>query len=394
MSEHPKYAITLIHGTFAAESAWYQKDSVFARDIQNNLGQSSEIFSFAWSGSNSHASRIAAGDDLAQHMQRIYLKYPSAEQIIIAHSHGGNVALYAVKKLADPLFEFKIVTLSTPFLIYSVRENSKLYRIIPVAAVAVIAPIFVVCCAGLLTIFLDWVTKFGPEWLFGVGIVLGGMQAVTMTVSLSGKLYSRVKLWTNSLNSKSDDLWRNLTTSSTTDTRILSLIYEGDEASYLLLSSSRLNELGKSLSTMLEYSVNLIVSNAFKIVGLFGLAIAMTVILDDLYFNGELQGKSEGYFIYFIILILQMFQHVLLLILVLYCVSLATKSNPLVYGWESFYHIFLLKTTISKTPNHIQNHVHKTYRVEKKRRITHGLRHSLIYSDSLIVKDIAKWIES
>ena len=70
---------------------------------------------FPWSGRNSHARRMTAGKELAVFIASLRKDHPSVQVFIIAHSHGGNVALYSLKHL-EPKKVDGIVCLATPFL--------------------------------------------------------------------------------------------------------------------------------------------------------------------------------------------------------------------------------------------------------------------------------------
>jgi hypothetical protein len=71
---------------------------------------------FSWSGSNSHRARCRAATALRQHIRNCTNIYPQQDHFIIAHSHGGNVVLYALrdKDIADSVRG--VVCLSTPFI--------------------------------------------------------------------------------------------------------------------------------------------------------------------------------------------------------------------------------------------------------------------------------------
>ncbi|GJP29869.1 hypothetical protein CLOM_g20146 [Closterium sp. NIES-68] len=127
--------VLVVHGTFDAPPAkgapppWYFLDTesagnfchVIAKDLQptplgfdavwRTLPDSREAmrlrenvpYPFHWSGQNTHDSRVAAGKALAQLINAIGKADPSARVHIVAHSHGGNVALKAVSKYLSML---------------------------------------------------------------------------------------------------------------------------------------------------------------------------------------------------------------------------------------------------------------------------------------------------
>jgi hypothetical protein len=121
--------ITLLHGTWGRgffprlrtqdqRPLWFEKKSPFPRRLSAELTDiPHEINPLLWSGSNSIFERDKAAHALATHLIAEQIKKPQATQIVIAHSHGGNIALRALEYLKNhgashPL----IVTLATPFV--------------------------------------------------------------------------------------------------------------------------------------------------------------------------------------------------------------------------------------------------------------------------------------
>lgn len=106
--------VILVHGTFARGAPWTHADSLIAKAVQAEL-PFAKVVSFQWSGANSHSARIDAGSKLARFGN--LLRDEGCQRIwIVSHSHGGNVALYALR---DPLMRESvagIVFLGTPFL--------------------------------------------------------------------------------------------------------------------------------------------------------------------------------------------------------------------------------------------------------------------------------------
>src|SRR5262249_38423787 len=79
---------------------------------------------FLWSGANSIIERYRASIKLAREIRRDRHLYPEAVQLIIAHSHGGNVALRALAQLAAAERLPFLVSLATPYLDVVPRDNS------------------------------------------------------------------------------------------------------------------------------------------------------------------------------------------------------------------------------------------------------------------------------
>lgn len=92
---------------------------------------------FKWSGNNNHPSRIAAGEALAAYIDS--LKIPPADRLfLVAHSHGGNVALYALKHTGTERVD-GIVFLATPFLLFRPHNFAFVGMTMSPYAIAIIA---------------------------------------------------------------------------------------------------------------------------------------------------------------------------------------------------------------------------------------------------------------
>jgi hypothetical protein len=152
MSEvRPQLLITLVHGTWprrlfpriflfkkrAWELArfqrpgppppfWFEENSTFLARLSTELGDIPHtITPLLWTGKNSVYEREKAAHDLAEHLSAEHAEYPQATQLLIAHSHGGNIALHALHHLqksdasqscgAETPTPF-VVTLATPFI--------------------------------------------------------------------------------------------------------------------------------------------------------------------------------------------------------------------------------------------------------------------------------------
>src|SRR5262249_2111840 len=56
---------------------------------------------FAWTGDNLESERLIGGNDLAKEITYLEARADISRYNIIAHSHGGNVVLHALRSLAD-----------------------------------------------------------------------------------------------------------------------------------------------------------------------------------------------------------------------------------------------------------------------------------------------------
>ncbi len=110
-----KYHIVLIHGTFAPNAPWTDSNSDFCKRITNQLDGDVTFQVFNWSGKNSHKSRLSAAKELKAILET-GCGESDCKKIIIAHSHGGNIAMYALKELGEKAKDFELITMATPFL--------------------------------------------------------------------------------------------------------------------------------------------------------------------------------------------------------------------------------------------------------------------------------------
>lgn len=87
----------IVHGTWSKASSWYAPGGHFFDLIEQkarDLGHTA--ITYTWSGYLDEVHRIAAGKALA----KLIRSYPTdTEFYIIAHSHGGNVAILASQEL-------------------------------------------------------------------------------------------------------------------------------------------------------------------------------------------------------------------------------------------------------------------------------------------------------
>src|SRR5262249_17867901 len=105
---------------------WFEEGSSFFTRLTTELGGiSHKIRLLPWTGGNSIFERDQAAHDLAKHLSTEHADQPQATQLIIAHSHGGNIALRALRHLQErdafgscrtDCANLLVVTLATPFI--------------------------------------------------------------------------------------------------------------------------------------------------------------------------------------------------------------------------------------------------------------------------------------
>lgn len=123
--------IILVHGTwgrgfFAKKpvAPWCEQNSPFVRSLSDELVRRkflANISSFNWSGNNSIFERATA----AAQLKDVIESYSADEPVLlVAHSHGGNIALRAASELKD-VSNVYVCTMATPFLRIFVAPDRK-----------------------------------------------------------------------------------------------------------------------------------------------------------------------------------------------------------------------------------------------------------------------------
>lgn len=120
----PMEIVTLVHGTFARGlflrrplAAWTDSRSDLRAAIADALRPRKVQFAiFNWSGGNSMHARRDAGFALVAFLLELFARFPKAHHHIVAHSHGGNIAMYALRTDTIRSRIQSVTCLSTPFL--------------------------------------------------------------------------------------------------------------------------------------------------------------------------------------------------------------------------------------------------------------------------------------
>jgi pimeloyl-ACP methyl ester carboxylesterase len=120
-----KSSIFLVHGTFAKNAQWTQKDSALCATLRRELC-TEDIKPIPWNGTNTTWGRQEGLSKLATELRKSLDANPANQHIVIGHSHGGTIALQAA---ASPEFFGKVaaILLSAPILVP--RKRSFSYRL-------------------------------------------------------------------------------------------------------------------------------------------------------------------------------------------------------------------------------------------------------------------------
>lgn len=234
----PTYVVTLVHGTWAANSDWTQENSRLSRKLCEELDGYVLIKRFLWTGKNSYRARHEAGEELRRFLTGLMQDYPVSRHIVMGHSHGGNVTLYA---LNDALVGGRItgvVCLATPFLICTPKNVAFHIAILFNGALYGIG-FAVLQYFGLPLVYrgLEYSRTFdglaavavyvGVLWL-ALKVGSGVAAAVKNLASESIGAFSYVA------DKRQAELMSRLTTPGAADVPLLALRFRGDEARFYL----------------------------------------------------------------------------------------------------------------------------------------------------------------
>lgn len=120
--------IVPIHGTFVRSASFSQTDSTLAVAIRTAINQPVLMDPFCWSGANNHSDRLRAAEALCSKVFNLRLAKPLAKIVLLAHSHGGNIALLAARDERVGKEVAGIVCMATPFLNIRVRNIKQMFR--------------------------------------------------------------------------------------------------------------------------------------------------------------------------------------------------------------------------------------------------------------------------
>jgi hypothetical protein len=126
-----RYKIVLVHGTrffWMRIPGWYSKwtgeNSKFRGGLQEHLDGPVSFSEFRWCGANSHRARVKAAAGLARRIGNVPIDADEA-QFVVAHSHGGAVALLACHDETVQDRVRGIACLATPFIIITPRPAGR-----------------------------------------------------------------------------------------------------------------------------------------------------------------------------------------------------------------------------------------------------------------------------
>lgn len=362
---------------------------------------------FLWSGGNHHAARLAAGGELRRFLDFIRDRDPKARHIVIAHSHGGNVAYYALRKDDHSVPISGLVCLATPFLDATRRDLDKTLGILnfatPLLTLGISFFITLTLAVFSLGMILDYLglplQKLG---FLSVGLFLYVVLSLSAMVAKIATQKSRMfasnkfPLW---INNKADKIQIKLKLPSLSRTPVFAAAYSADEAAWGLGLFQRVaaipfilwNRPSSILATILNHKDYL-----WKCILISCGFVLMACVLIKMIWNVE----TVGHWVLFATWVYTVFSYFVMcsvLALLIFILLMLTfpiiRSHRLAFGGEMPLDNLLVRISSSKYPP--TNDMLTMHRVSKAPSRRDGLlKHCIIYNDEEVIQGILSWIHT
>lgn len=392
-SSQARYLITLVHGTFAKGAAWTLPGSQLASALVQGLGDAAVLQRFDWSGRNTHRARLRAGHELAAFLDATAAEHPGAKSVVITHSHGGNVALYAARH-ARPASISDIVFMATPFI--RCRPRGRASLLTHVARILVSIAVAVPFAAMLGSAYY----YYGQPLLKAHGTELGPKLATVLDqvihwgsfLLVIAIAYALVGWW---LRRSSGRLAAALAWPAASNLNALTVYYRHDEAkdflSYLDFGTARVARLIWKLI-------------AAAIVGwivYFAATLLVRAYYPDIYatslFSAEKMWWGEGggppqRGPWFEIALYILAAWVPLMMLIAYALPVL-RGHPWGYGWELPSSTAMLDIDVAAEPEGLKLATSEVFATDVDPAQRHkGFAHCYVYEDPRVLQKIVAWI--
>jgi pimeloyl-ACP methyl ester carboxylesterase len=341
----------LLHGTWATGAAWTKPDSLLVKALKKEFG---DPVPMEWKGRNRDNDRRSAAEQVIA-----ALEYKAGRHVLIAHSHGGNVALYAA---ADHRLHGKIagiICLNTPFI--SIIRRDYTTRLALLAVLAALAP--VMWAAGVLQNRVEGIME---------GVVVFGSVVFLVLALVSAIPLLR---W---FHEKGLSVWNRLAPTNVQDVPVLCISSGDDEAEYSL--------------SMLEHVANLptVLQHPFIMMGLFFVCIAMQMAgsLSEPSLPGVSPGILYGTFVYVlgVFLFLQLIAIVFSFVAGRIALGLGFSYWPLLYN-------FFVRVSVTPVPLYYRVVDFVDFVIPAAEELS-MLAHSRVYQDERVVQQVVLWVKN
>ena len=385
--------LTLIHGTWARHAPWTLPGSPLRKALADRLGDRITFETLEWSGANTHRARREAAQKLRAQLKDSIADHPLARHFLVAHSHGGNVALYAMADATLRQHVDGIACLNSPFLC-ALKRNTKQFML---EIFAWMAAYFVLLFMAYAVFHVLAPLSTDPDLqhlglLAQIGIGLGFAAALILLIFLvivPGLMYGRtleerVASWAAARRSA---ISQDMILPPNPDVPVLCAWTAGDEviSSFGLLDAlANLPYLALSFVGLL---LSFVVSYGLQAFGVFPSLFTVPLVDPTLTPFVRLLVRfvldypiSTG--IYMLALLVGLFSAAVL-------VSLMFRVLPMGIGFDKLVDSLFVRLSVTVTPV-TSNHV-EFLDIESE----HGfLGHSKAYSDAAVLAELARWISA
>jgi hypothetical protein len=399
----PAHVFTLVHGTFSPNAAWTQPGSKFRVSLEARY-PGCIITAPTWSGTNTHAERLKASTMVERCLMDQHRQHPHAQHFVIAHSHGGTIALHACENESVRGSVSGVVTLGTPFIhtrrrdlrapVRLFKEMVKLGRNLLMVWLWAIT-VLIIAFASAIYDVADEINRF-PSYLGKVLTAVGVIAFVAIVaVSIRRRLRKSVlHAEIAGLLRKARAMQRKVYAfmrepyRSVRDVRILAISVDLDEARVLLKFLRSLGGVAHFVHDVISYSIRPAVFVSF--------ALGIAVLIKRMYqFYAKTPDvldfllRSSYGIATFQLWALLWIGGLSVLLHVLMIVWPILRLHRLGYGEESFWPNWLLDIHVRKSPGFGP----KWALLKVRTRVRIG-RHSFFYNDPDVMRAIADWIDS
>lgn len=362
--------VTLIHGTFARSAPWTQDGSTFRKELARLQGPVT-FRPFEWTGANSHNARIAAGVQLGKHIPNAKTVFPEARHVLIAHSHGGNVAFYSLRDVEVKEAICGIVTMGTPFITCELRSEHTVVGVFRY----LFATLTFVVSFGLLEIGYDEIKSHflvkSEKWMLVATATILAVTAWKLILGPARRWFGRAG---NRVSVRLKP--------SCASVPCLAVHTPLDEAG-LVLSTAR------QIATVPFYLSNELLGMLPAILGtsalLLGLGEVVGFIMD---LGGEPSTTAKAIMAVCAILL---FACLVAIPVGMAAIPPLARGHPMAFGWERIIDNLTVDIGTSVHPSKQKHLLDHTLKFSSSAR-RGGLRHSSLYQDPIVIEHIAQWM--
>jgi hypothetical protein len=393
--------VTLVHGTFARGSEWTKPHSVIRKKIGEKLGERIHISVFKWSGLNSFGARKNAAKKLAVHLTEVAADH-SVPQFVIAHSHGGNVALDALSIVGTLDPTIRLICLSTPFLIASRVSIPPLLKRVPLiihAFLGLAMPFLFTYWVTRLEIFRSLSASAGTAEvakfiIFLISVIVCGFLSIILN-GRAIRFFDQIKCDISRVSPKSDD--------------VLIFRQPGDEASALLSAAHFAGWCTAVTLGVVFATIDFFIAGCQRckdsVVRLIATSLAIIVFIVLTYIfvsqNAASEKMDEDYFNLLLVLVttaIVLFGpfFIIIFLAITLVISFVAMTIPasLAMGWE----LLLVGPTLKVTAEAAPLGTWKIITIQphdggKKRMSVRSLTHSLLCEDEKCIDEMVAWIK-